>query len=258
MPELLMIAFLFLKTGEKFATQTAAGPTVAAFTSYVADKIGGVKIEPQVLNEPARAVEFVSNKKPALGIVTPGFFLAYKDALKMEPLLEVQRQDVPAERFVIVVKKSAGDDLTGKVIATTLAAEEHFITGVVLQNKFGDEVRLKPVTDVESAIFDVADAAKNAADAVLVEESAWQVFAKDEELGPKLKVAYRSDELPGQLLVAFTPNAGALDLSKVKETLKAMSASAAGKEVLASIRVQAFTDVNQAQLAKVQALYYAK
>jgi hypothetical protein len=77
MKMILVLAFLFLKTGEKFATQEAAGPTVSAFTAYVAEKIGDAKIEPQVLNDPKKAVEFVTGKKPALGIVTPGFYLAY-------------------------------------------------------------------------------------------------------------------------------------------------------------------------------------
>ena len=43
---------------------------------------------------------------------------------------------------------------------------------------------------------------KNTADAVLVEDAAWKLFEKDEELGPKLKAVYQSDELPRDLVVA--------------------------------------------------------
>jgi hypothetical protein len=252
---LLAAAFLFLKTGEKFATQDAAGPTVSAFTAFVGKQLDGAKFEPQVLNQPAKAVEFVATKKPAIGIVTTGFFLAYAKALDMEPLLEVKRQDVPAERYVLVVKKSAGDEIDGKVIGTTLSDEEVFVTRVALQGKAGDEVRLKPVTDPEGAVFDLVEAAKDAADAVLLEECLWQVFEKDEELGPKLKVAYRSEELPGQLLVMFRANAEKLPAGKVKEAFKSLSATDAGKEILASIRVAGFVDVNKERLEKVQAQY---
>jgi hypothetical protein len=173
----------------------------------------------------------------------------------MEPVLEVKRQGVAAERYVVVVKKSAGDDLAGLVIATTLADEERYVTGVVLQGKLGTEVRLKPIVDPEGALFDLVEGAKDAAAAVLLEEGAWQMFEKDEELGPKLKVAYRSAELPGQVVVLFRANAEKLPAGKVQEALKAMSASAAGKEMLGSIRVEAFVDVNKERLEKAQVLY---
>lgn len=258
MSALVLVAFLFLKTGEKFATQEAAGPTVSAFTAHVGEKSGGVKFEPQVLNKPAKAVEFVGTKKPALGIVTPGFYLAYEKALGMEPVLEVKRQGVAEERFVAVVKKSAGDDLAGKVIGTTLWDEELYVNGVILQGKLGDEVRLKPVEDVEAAVFDLVEGAKGAVDVVLMEEGAWKVFEKDEELGPKLKVAYRSEELPRNLVVLFRANAGGVDVEKVKAALKGMNGTEDGKKVLGSIRVESFVDVNQEQLTKASKLFHAK
>jgi len=258
MSALLAAAFLFLKTGEKFATQATAGPTVAAFTSYVSEKTGGEKMEPQVMNNPKKALEFVTAKKPVLGIVMPAFFIAYEKMFGMEALLETHRQGVTEERYVVVVKKGAPDDLHGKVIATTLAEEEVYVTGVVLAGKCGEEVRLKPVEDCEGAVFDVAEGAKNASDAVLMEEGAWKVFEKDEDLGPKLKVAYRSEELPRNLVVLFRPNAGSVDVEKVKAALKGMSGSEDGKKVLGSIRVESFADVNQEQLSKASRLFHGK
>ncbi len=252
---LLAAAFLFLKTGEKFATQETAGPTVAAFTHYLG------AYEPQVMNDPAKAVEFCTAKKPPLGIVTPGFYLAYGKALGIEPLLEVRRQNVPAERYVLVVKKSALDDLgalKGKTIAAAIAAEQRYVIGVVLQGKLGEEVRLQPVTDVEGAVFDLVESAKNAADAVLVEDAAWKLFEKDNELGPKLKVAFSSDELPRDLVVLFRPNADGVDAEKIKSALKDMGNSDAGKQILNSIRVEAFVGVGKDRLSKAQALFYAK
>jgi hypothetical protein len=239
-------AFLFLKTGEKFATQEMAGPTVAGFTKTLGD------YQPQVFNDPARAVEFCSAKKPPLGIVTPGFYLAYAKALGMEPLLEVRRQGAPVERFVLATRKDAGDDLRGKTIATTLSKEERYVTAVILQGKLGEEVRLKAVSDVEGAAFDLVEGAKTAADAVLMEQGAWNVLEKDEELGPKLKAAFVSDELPRDLVVVFRANAEGLDTGQLAAALKN-----ADKQILASIRVEAFTDVDQERLKKAQALFHA-
>ena len=55
---LFAAAFLFLKTGEKFATQEAAGPTVAEFVKTLG------AYEPQVFNDPTKAIEFCAAKKP--------------------------------------------------------------------------------------------------------------------------------------------------------------------------------------------------
>lgn len=257
---MLVVAFLFLKTGEKFATQEMAGQTVAEFTACVAKAMGDVSFDPCVLNVPVKAVEFCATKKPAVGIVTPGFYLAYQKALDIEPLLEVRRQEVPAERHVVVVRKSAGDGLDalrGQVLATTLSAEERYITGVILQDKV-PELRLKAVTDIEGALFDLVEGAKDAAGAVLMEETAWQVMAKDEELGPKLKTAYRSEELTGALVVAFRGNVGKLDLCKVKGALTSMSKSAEGRQALGTIRVEAFEPVNEPRLTKAQESFIGK
>lgn len=257
---MLVVAFLFLKTGEKFATQEMAGQTVGEFTACVAKAMGDVNFDPGVLNEPVKAVEFCTTKKPPVGIVTPGFYLAYQKALEMEPLLEVRRQKIETERYVVVVKKGAGDGLDavrGKVLATTLAAEERYITGVILQDKVA-ELRMKAVTDIEGAVFDLVESAKDAAGAVLLEEAAWQVMEKDEELGPKLKVAHRSEELPGTLVVAFRANVGKLDLCKLKNALISMSKSEDGRRTLGSIRVEAFEKLDEARLKKAQESFLGK
>jgi len=251
--------FLFLQTGEPFATQETAGPTVATLTDYLGAKTGG-QFQPRVLNDPLKAVDVCVAKKPPLGIVTPGFYLAYAKALGMEPLLETRRAGVPSERYVLIVKKSAPDGLAalkGKVIATTLAAEERYIVSVILQGKLGEEIRLRPTTDVEGEVFNMADNATNAPDAVLMEEAAWKIFEKDDELGPKLKVAFESDELPRDLVVSFHANADGVDLEKAKAALKGMNADGVGKQILDSIRVEAFADIDQARLAKAQGLFYA-
>lgn len=253
MHAILMVGFLFLKTGEKFATQEVAGPTVKALTAYV----GGDTLEPRVLNDPAKAVEYCSANKPSLGIVTPGFYLTYAKALGMEPLLETKREGVAAERCVLVASKDASDDLAtwqGKTIATPLAAEQRYVISVVLQSKLGDEVRLRSTMDVEGAVFDLVEKAKGAADAVLMEEAAWKLFEGDSELGPKLKIIFRSDELPRDLVVKF----GDADTGKTVATLKGMNASDDGKKVLRSIRVEAFVDLDQERLAKARQLFSGK
>ena len=256
----LAATFLFLKTGEKFATQEVAGPTVGLLTAYVGDKVG-VKFDPRVMNDPVKAAEFCSAEKPPVGIVTPGFYLQYAKALGMEPLLETKRTGVKQERYVLVARKDANDDLAkwqGKTIATPLAGEQRYVMSVVLQGKLGEELRLKQVNDVEGAVFDLADGAKDAADAVLMEAGTWKLFEKDGELGPKLKVVFTSDELPGNLVVLLGSKGDPVNADKLKVALKEMNGSESGKQVLSSIRVDAFVEIDKGRLTQAQARFYGK
>ena len=56
------------------------------------------------MNDPVKAAEFCDKSKPALGIVTAGFYLTYAKALEMKPLLETKRMGVKEERFVLVAR----------------------------------------------------------------------------------------------------------------------------------------------------------
>jgi hypothetical protein len=255
--------FLFLKTGEKFATQEVAGPTVAGLTAYVGEKVAGSTnaFEPHVMNDPVKAAEFSGKSKPALGIVTAGFYLTYAKALGMEPLLETRRTGVKEERYVLVARKDASDDLAkleGRTIATPLASEQRYVIGVVLQGKLGEEIRLKQTMDAEGAVFDLAEGSKNAADAALLEAGAWDLFKDDPDSGQKLKVMYRSDELPRDLVIVFGAKSGTLNVEKVRQALKGMSGGEDGQKVLRSIRVESFADIDQGRLSKAEKLFYGK
>jgi hypothetical protein len=212
------------------------------------------------MNDPVKAAEFCGADKPAAGIVTPGFYLQYAKALQMELLLETKRAGVKEERCVLVVRKEAGDDLAklaGKTIATPLANEQRYVMGVVLQGKLGEEIRLKPVLDVEGAALDLVEGTKNAADAVLMEAVTWTLFKDDPELGPKLKVIYQSEELPRDLVVMFGKSEG-FDANKLRTTLKEMTGNDAGKQILSSIRVESFVEIDRDKLAKAEKLFYGK
>jgi hypothetical protein len=255
--------FLFLKTGEKFATQEIAAPTVSGLTAYIGEKVAGATnaFEPRVMNDPVKAAEFSGKSKPALGIVTAGFYLTYAKTLGMEPLLEIKRAGVKEERYVLVARKDGVEDLAkleGKTVATPLAGEQRYVVGVILQGKTGEEVRLQQTMDVEGSVFDLAEGSKKAADAVLLEMGAWDLFKDDPDSGGKLKVVYQSEELPHDLVVTFAPKSDAVNIDKLKQVLKDMSGNADGQKVLESIRVEAFADINQDRLSKAEKLFYGK
>ena len=168
----------------------------------------------------------------------------------MEPVLEIKRQQVPVERYVLVTKGAVLDALADKTIATPLALEPQFVTGVILQNRLGAGVRLQPITDVEGAVMDLVEGAKNAPAAVLMEEGIGQVIHADAELGPQVKAVFTSDELPGNLVVTF---GGKGTVGKLKDALKATPA-----EILSSIRVETFSEVNMERLKKAEERFCGK
>ena len=240
---ILAVGFLFLKTGEKFATQESAGPTVALFTSQLGE------FEPHIFNDPDKALAYCVAGKPAAGIVTPGFYFANATALGMEPVLEIRRQKIAAERYVLVTKGAALETLTGQTIATPLAAEPEFVRLVILQNKLG-AVKLKATLDVEGAVYDLVEGAKAAAAAVLMEEGTWQAIKADAELGPQLKAVFMSEELPGNLVVKF---ASKLEAGQLKAALQAVPA-----ELLDSIRVEKFVAIHQDRLKRAGELFHGQ
>ena len=243
----LAAGFLFLKTGEKFATQESAGSTVALLTTFIGQQTGA-PFEPHVFNDPSQAAKYCASGKPAAGIVTPGFYLAYGKTLGMEPIFEINRQQVTAERYVLVTKGAALATLTGKTIATPLAAEPRFVASVILQGKLGADVRLQLVTDVEGAVMDLVEAVKNAPAAVLMEEGTWQVIHADAELGSQVKAVFISDELPGNLVVLFSDKC---DAGKLKAALQLTPA-----EILGAIRVEKFYGINHERLSHAEKLFH--
>ncbi|NQU11633.1 hypothetical protein HQ590_12640 [bacterium] len=255
--------FLVLKTGERFATQEIAAPTVAGLTAWLGEKLAGGTnaFAPHVFNDPKAAVEFCARTPPVAGIVTPGFYLTYAQTLDLEPVLETQRQGVPADRFVLVARQDTPGELAawaGKSLVTTLAAEEPYVLRVILEGKLGRELRLQPTTDVEGSLLDLAEGSAGAADLVLVEEAAWEPLAADPELAAKLRVLFRSADLPHELVVVIGAAANALDPAKLGEGLQALGEDEAGRRVLASIRVRAFEPVDQQRLNRARELFHGK
>lgn len=260
MTELLLIAFLFLKTGEKFATQEIAGPTVAGFTDHLGAQLG-VRMEPAVMNQPADAVRYVERQKPALGIVTPGFFLTYEKALGIKPLREIHRLGGQSNRWVLIARQEVSDDLKdweGKAVASPLAPEERYLKAVVLQGKLGNEVRFASIGDVEGALFDLAEKTDTAFAAVLIDAAQWELYREDPDLGAALKALYTSPELPEDLLVVFTVHAQQLDVDQLLTVLGQMTEDEEGKTVLRSIQVGAVRPIDQPRLDQTRRMFHAE
>jgi len=251
--------FLFLETGEKFATQETAGPTVKGLTSYLGNVIG-FQFEPYIFNRPQNADDFAVSKKPLFGIVTTGFYLCYRTTLGMVPLLEVKRAQIPEQRYVLIARKGTPSDLSkwkDKKIATTLAAENRYVIGVILEYKLGKEVNLVSTSDEEGSVLDMAEGLPNAADAVLINEAVWKLFEDDPDLVSNLHTIYRSNEMPHSIVVAFKSNANGIGSDRLKTAFLEMPQNEQGQQIMSSIRVAEFVEVNDTRLKYVQALYDA-
>ena len=83
-----------------------------------------------------------------------------------------------------------------------------------------------------------------------MEEGAWQVIHADAESGAQVKAVFTSNELPGNLVVIFN---GKLDAGKLKAAVRMIPA-----EILSSVRVESFTEVNAARLGQAEELFNAR
>jgi ABC-type phosphate/phosphonate transport system substrate-binding protein len=92
----------------------------------------------------------------------------------------------------------------------------------------------------------------------LLETAAWDLFKDDPDSGGKLKVVYQSDELPRDLVVAFGPTGGTLNVDRVKQVLKDMGGSESEQKILRSIQVESFANIDQNRLSKAEKLFHGK
>lgn len=257
----LLVGFLFLKTGEPFATQDIAGPTVAGLTGYLGEQLD-VGFEPVVMNQPADAVLHVEKQKPAFGIVTAGFFLTYEKALGMQPLLQIRRLGRGGAKMVLVARQDAPDDLmewSGQSIACALAAEERYLKAVVLAGQLGNEIRFEAVKDVEGAIFDLVEKTDTPFAAVLLEAAQWAFYRDDPELGAALKTIFTSAELPDDLLVGFgAGDEKAAPAADLVQALAAMKETEDGQRILRSVEIGRLDPIDDDRLGAARRLFHGE
>lgn len=225
--------FAVYKLGEDHATDDKAGPAIDSFCKWLDEQVPGATFARRgVRNKPADALKLLKDEKSsvALAIVSPGFYAANHESLKLKAIAEARRNDHDGEQYTLVGPTATDAYPAGKRIATTMTADLDWLNKVVMPAPEG----VKPVEWIQyNNLFDAAwaiiDAEKGAPDMLLLDRISLEAFAKEPEF-KVLKHGLKSDVLPQDLLVEVDGRLGNKS-ADVTKAVAALNQTEAGKRI---------------------------
>jgi len=225
-----------IPTMDAFARQveTASGEPIGSVTAaYHEIEAAGV--------EAARDADLI--------VATLPFFLAHRRSLDLRPVLAVATVGIGAnETWSLVAPRgrvSSPDDLAGWELASIAGYAPAFVRGPALA-EWGELPRSVDVRPTVRVLSDLRRAARGERVAVLLDGA--QAVALDRlPFADALEVVARSRPMPASLVCSRGPVPPGGALARVIEGLGRMQATEAGREALASIRLDAFVPVSDAE-----------
>jgi hypothetical protein len=219
------------KLGESFATDEHAGEAVDALCAYLGEHIEGAEFKRVgVRNAPAEALRLIRDERPAVAIVSPGFFFKYRAELELTALAEAMRGGHDGEQYTLVGLEEADGYPAGKRIATTLAMDTEWLNRAVLPAPEGAApVRWVRVSNLFDAGYEMVDEQDGAPDFVLLDKVSLAAYREDEDLGG-LKFGEPGTKLPQDLVVEVAGRLGDTR-DELKRVLAALDSSDEGKRI---------------------------
>jgi hypothetical protein len=250
------------KLGERYANDKQAGEAIDKLASHLGETITEPKVTFKrrgVRNAPADALKlFKDDGNPvAVAIVSPPFYFAHKDDLKLTALAEAKRSNKDGEQYTLVGTTVAEKYPAGKRVATTLTGDESWLNKVVLPAPEG----AKAVTWIQQDnLFDagyaIIDEEKGAPDFVLVDRITLEAMQKDADL-KSLKQGMQSKMLPQDLVVEVDKRLEGVRDALVK-ALTGLDQTDKGKKIGELIQSPVFRQPDETRLKKAQEKWAAK
>ncbi len=240
--------FVILKTGERFAVQEKAEDVLADFGGWVAPRVGQAALVGRITNRPDEALARVRETKPLFAIVSPAFYLEHRETLGMALLAQTRRNGLATERYAVLAAK--GGPKAPKRLSTSLASEDAYVRKVALAGGPAS-CELVPSNWVGDDVAAIAEEDPEAPEAVLVDRATLEFFRKDEVLWGALEVVFESEDLPPDVVVAFswTPEDARVKLSAA---LLHMKEDVRGREVCGTLQTDGFGPVDESLWARAK------
>ncbi|MDP8223397.1 MAG: PhnD/SsuA/transferrin family substrate-binding protein [Candidatus Lernaella stagnicola] len=183
---------------------------------------------------------YVKSQRPGFVFTTPGFYLAYRDELKLQPLTRAVLREGDTIQYFVVAKKGGASslaDLKGKTLAGAHLAEPAFVERIVLggQLKLGDDVQAK----VTSGFAALKNLHAGTVDAVLLDSKEKQALAALPFAGD-LVVIFTSATIPNTGIMAVGGNVSAAEAAALRKAAADFCGSAAGKAVCDTFGIERF------------------
>jgi len=254
--------YLVVKPGDAAATPQSAGGFLSAMSRWVEGNVPGAgPVEGLIANRVSLAMEYVSEYAPTFAFVPAGFYLGSLEPgpTPAEPVAQIPRFGADVERYYLVASSRGPESLTelrGATVRTLDGYDPGYLRRVVFSDgpNPGEDFRLEAAENLADELFYLLEDDPEGADALLLDEELKRFFEADDFVWHDLRVIWRSEPLPRDLVVAL----GEWSSDRVRalrEALLSMGATPEGREILGLMQSEGFEPVDRELLDRAVGLY---
>ena len=200
-------------------------------------------------NTTEAGLKHIQQVKPGFVLATPGFYLAYRQTLKLRPINQVVLPEGDTSRYFVVVRQGTAArlaDLKGQTLAGAHLAEPKFIERIVLDGAlaFGKDVTVQAMSGLSA----LRQLSKGEVFAVIVDAKEHQAMAAL-PFAADLAVVFTSEPLPNTGIMAVGGNASPSEIEALRRVAPGFCASPTGAPICRTFEIKAFANVDESLFA---------
>jgi hypothetical protein len=204
----------------------------------------------------SKAIAHIAKAKPGIGIMEPPLYFEYRQAWKLQLILQAESKDLVSERLHVVVKDPAFKglaDLKGKRLWTMLAEHPIYLSRIVLNGQV-DAARHFIMRQVDQPMKGARSVMRGDCEATILDEEQL-ARAREIEGGKNLRTIYDSPALPALPVVVFGSALSTADRAALVKALLELCGSAKGGGICQKMHIGRFTTLNTALFNELQKRY---
>lgn len=203
----------------------------------------------QYCNTTDAGYAYIKKAKPGFALITPGFYLKYRDELKLRPLNKIVLNEGAQIQYYVIVKKGTAAtlaELKGKILAGAHLAEPEYVEKIVLgkQLKFGKDVTAQPMSGLSA----LRKLNLGEVGAVLVDSKEYKSLGAL-PFASQLATIYTSPAIPNTGIVAVGANATAADWAALQKGTTNFCQNPAGLPICQLMEIGGFAPVDESAYA---------
>jgi ABC-type phosphate/phosphonate transport system substrate-binding protein len=233
----------------------SAQPYIERFLRYIESVTGwpsgSTKGSFLVARKDANA--FIEDAKPGIGMMDPPLYFELREAQKLQPILQLESDDLVSKRLHVVVKDPAVKslaDLKGRRLWTTLADYPRYLSKVVLDNQ-ADAATAFAIKQIGQPLKGVRGVLRGDCDATILDD---EQLARAKEMtgGQDLRAVFTSPALPRIPVVVFGTGLPAADRDALSKALLAMCGTDKGGAICKEMHIGRFVPLDAGALGDAQ------
>ena len=199
----------------------------------------------QYCNTTESGYNYIKKSKPGFALITPGFYLKYRDELKLRPLNKIVLNEGAQVQYYVIVKKGTAAtlaDLKGKTLVGAHLAEPEYVERIVLgkQLKFGKDITVQTM----SGLAALRKLNNGEVGAVLVDSKEYKSLGVL-PFAAQLATLYTSPAIPNTGIVAVGNNATAADWAALQKGTTNFCQNPAGLPICQLMEITGFAPVEE-------------